>query len=518
MSEDKTPLASFETGNEKIRAGVIAPEEELKEKPYLALGLIALLVVVAVVLIFLPSKPTIPHSNQAEAPSVEELEDSGISSAEASASPVTASSPPAALEDSAESPWAESQQQNARRDTQEILSELLDIQEELERLRADQWAATDIENIQGLAASGDESYRARAYDEALQLYASALDAAKQVVVSAPEKATEYYSLGVDALEENKTEIAITYLEMASLLDPDHLEAAGALDQANVRDEVLVLEKAALKQAEEGFLEQARDSFIEIQKLDSNYADIDKQIAGMEVQILDRDFRDAMSSGFVSLANGALASAESAFNRAGSLKPGNSAVTEALQQVEASRINVDRQSKIDRAIALEAQERWAEALKIYTGLEAEDATLTSAQLGKIRTDARSDLDTKIKNILNEPLKLQSEKIWQQATQVLIDAKNVIDRGPILSEQIDRLDSVIRIARTKVTVALYSDSQTNIEIYRMGELGQFREHAVALYPGRYVVVGTRSGYRDIREELILDGSQARVELDIQCVETI
>ena len=79
-------------------------------------------------------------------------------------------------------------------------------------------------------------------------------------------------------------------------------------------------------------------------------------------------------------------------------------------------------------------------------------------------------------------------------------------------------IVRRARTKVTLALSSDSVTNVEIYRLGNLGQFAEHAVSLYPGRYVVVGKRSGCRDVREDLVIDGTEPRIELNIQCRETI
>ena len=52
----------------------------------------------------------------------------------------------------------------------------------------------------------------------------------------------------------------------------------------------------------------------------------------------------------------------------------------------------------------------------------------------------------------------------------------------------------------------------------KFGEFREHAIALFPGRYVVVGTRSGFRDVREELVIDGTKPEVALNIQCVEEI
>jgi len=44
-----------------------------------------------------------------------------------------------------------------------------------------------------------------------------------------------------------------------------------------------------------------------------------------------------------------------------------------------------------------------------------------------------------------------------------------------------------------------------IYRVGRIGTFQRHEVEVIPGRYAVVGTRPGYRDVRREVeILPGS--------------
>ena len=253
-------------------------------------------------------------------------------------------------------------------------------------------------------------------------------------------------------------------------------------------------------------------------LDPEFDNVSETIAEIDEQIADRNYRIAMSRGFSHLSQGDLASAEAVFKQAGKIRPGDSAVADALQQVDAGRINNQRQVKLDDAIALEASEEWAQSLRLYQQLLNEDSTLTSAQLGEIRSQARATLNTEIQAILEEPLKLQADNSWQAANRVLGEARDVIDRGPILTEQISQLEMVVKRARTKITVAFSSDSQTNVEIYRLGDLGQFREHAVSLFPGRYVVVGTRSGYRDVREDLVLDGSESRVELNIQCVEAI
>jgi IMP cyclohydrolase len=75
-----------------------------------------------------------------------------------------------------------------------------------------------------------------------------------------------------------------------------------------------------------------------------------------------------------------------------------------------------------------------------------------------------------------------------------------------------------AATPVNVVLRSDNLTTVTVYRVGARGNFAERALQLKPGRYVVVGTRNGYRDVRRELnVVPGNAAPVVV-IQCVEPI
>jgi len=79
-------------------------------------------------------------------------------------------------------------------------------------------------------------------------------------------------------------------------------------------------------------------------------------------------------------------------------------------------------------------------------------------------------------------------------------------------------VLDQASTPVSVTLRSDNLTAVTVYRVGELGNFTERALQLKPGRYVVVGTRSGYRDVRRELNVAPGAAPAVLSIQCVDPI
>ena len=63
---------------------------------------------------------------------------------------------------------------------------------------------------------------------------------------------------------------------------------------------------------------------------------------------------------------------------------------------------------------------------------------------------------------------------------------------------------------------SDNATEVTIHKVGALGAFERHELALRPGRYVIVGSQVGCRDVRKEIVLSSGMAPV--DIRCAERI
>jgi hypothetical protein len=51
-----------------------------------------------------------------------------------------------------------------------------------------------------------------------------------------------------------------------------------------------------------------------------------------------------------------------------------------------------------------------------------------------------------------------------------------------------------------------------------LGRFSQQILDLRPGTYTVVGSRSGYRDVRRRLTVDPNRPPRPLDVRCEEKI
>ncbi|HEX9208657.1 MAG TPA: hypothetical protein VF851_10490, partial [Steroidobacteraceae bacterium] len=92
------------------------------------------------------------------------------------------------------------------------------------------------------------------------------------------------------------------------------------------------------------------------------------------------------------------------------------------------------------------------------------------------------------------------------------------GPRLQAQVARMRDLLRQAETPIRVTLASDNATDVQIYRVGKLGLFEHRDLELMPGRYTVVGTRQGYRDVRKELAVLPGAPPPELVVRCEEPI
>jgi hypothetical protein len=78
-----------------------------------------------------------------------------------------------------------------------------------------------------------------------------------------------------------------------------------------------------------------------------------------------------------------------------------------------------------------------------------------------------------------------------------------------------------ARRALTLTLTSDGQTTVTVLRLGQdgrLGQIMATKLTLFPGRYVVTGSRRGYKDVRHELTLSSDTPNPTLTVVCDEPI
>ncbi|MEJ2417593.1 MAG: hypothetical protein P8Y45_11820, partial [Exilibacterium sp.] len=165
-----------------------------------------------------------------------------------------------------------------------------------------------------------------------------------------------------------------------------------------------------------------------------------------------------------------------------------------------------------------KEAWAAAKSAYQKALDLDKSVVNARIGLIRTSTRDDFDSAIESVLKDQLRLADETVYQQAQQLHTEAKAITNPGPRLQKQLQRLERALQLAVAPVTVHLKSDNQTDVTLYKVGNLGNFVKREMTLKPGHYTAVGIREGYRDVRREFSISPGSDIKTIVIQCVEKI
>lgn len=442
--------------------------------------------------------------------------DPGAVDIEAPPPPAASTKPKPAVEQA--SPYADAQVGKQRKEAQEVLSQLLEVQFELEEMGVEQWAGEPFAEAQALATTADEQYRQQEFLTAKDTYQQALDAMVAIRDSVDDIFQQQLDAGLAALRSDQADAAIQALELAIVIKPDHPEALAALERARNLGPLLELMKEANAAAAAGELEQAIELLKQATALDPEHPGAAAQLAGARRDLAKRNFNRAMTEGFAALDDGRYDEAERQFKAAQAIMPSAGEPQDALEQTRIARTQAQIEAWRQRAVAAENREDWPKAVSAYEEILTIDQTVLFARNGLARAKSRAQLDTRIKQVLAKPERLSNDAIFADSRAMYLQALTLENKGPILREQLLALSTVLEQARVPVSVLLQSDEQTDVTVYKVAHLGTFRRQQLTLKPGVYTAVGVRKGFRDVRKEFKVDHAQQGKVVEISCTEPI
>jgi len=96
--------------------------------------------------------------------------------------------------------------------------------------------------------------------------------------------------------------------------------------------------------------------------------------------------------------------------------------------------------------------------------------------------------------------------------------VADPGPVLTDQVGKLDRLVTLAATPISVQLTSDQHTEVTVYRVGPLGSFAAKELQLRPGTYTAIGSRNGFHDVRQTFTVVPGRTLPPISVICSEPI
>mgnify|MGYP001024987656 FL=1 len=416
------------------------------------------------------------------------------------------------------SPSTAAQKTKYRQDAQTLLAEIIQRRDSLSEQGVEQWGQFEFTQAQKAVESGDKQYNIGEYAKSVASYQSALDGLREMETTVKSLLEQAISETTEAIENLVLSTAISSSQLASAIAPeDPTVVRLAQRTANLPAVINAMQRGDQLIAQNR-LSDAEQAFIDALAADSEHKKAAAALASSRQKITERRFRGHMSDGFNALDKDNFTLATNAFNRAAAVYNAHPAVQQALAQVETRRSQLWVNNRIAEAVKLESEEKWQQAEEAYRQLLATDPTLTDARVKQIPVRVRADLDKRIKKVLSDPLSLSAISQYRRAQKVLQDASGISNPGPLLTQQIADLRKTLKASQTQVQVVLTSDSNTDVTLFKVAKLGAFDKTAVSLKPGRYIVAGTRIGFRDVRIEFTVTESGLETPIAISCSEAI
>jgi tetratricopeptide (TPR) repeat protein len=412
----------------------------------------------------------------------------------------------------------EERQTRSRQEADQVSGRMLEAKKTLEMKHVEVWAPELYASAAARAKAGDAEYRARDFEKATARYREALAAFEELVHRAQASFAAELDRGRKALSSGDSAAAVKAFATALLIRPDDPDAATGARRAKTLDDVLALIARGDEHLHDGRVAKAERSYEKARALDPDSQSARERLETVQRTLANAAFTGAMSRGYAALETGDLGKARKAFTEATKARPEATDARDALSETE-RRIASERIDQLlSEARAFEGSEHWREAATRYDAALSLDPNVVRARDGKRRADLRAALDDRLEQTLAHPERLADESVWRAASALLDQAARIDPPGPGLAKQIAALRPLLRKAATPVTVRFLSDKATNVTIYRVGELGRFESRMLALRPGRYVAVGSRPGYRDVRLEFMVSPDAPARTVTVECEQAI
>ena len=388
----------------------------------------------------------------------------------------------------------------------------------LENRGAGIWGGRDFADAKMFSAESVGAHDAGNTKLSLTRLTDAARLLEKVERKVPQALDAQIAAGEKALASGQGELAAQSFDLARRIAPDDKRVQ--TDQRRVRSLGGVLPLLADGENAERARDYARavQDYSQALSLDSGNTRAKEGLARANAAFGDDGYAKSVGAGFAALGAGRLDEAHDSFEKARGYKPNGAEAAEGLRRVGAVLTARGYATTRQKAAGLEAQERWDDAVQEYENALKSDPTLLFAQQGKARAGARADLSARLQALIDRPERLSAPPVRAEARELLQTAQLQDTSGPVLRSQIARLGILLPDFDKPVRLALVSDNATQVAIPSIGAFGTFARREIELKPGRYTVIGTRNGFRDVRRDITVAPGQSSQTVSITCSEPI
>ena len=383
---------------------------------------------------------------------------------------------------------------------------------------AARWATADFAQARDAGAQAADRYAAERFAEAANAWKKGSEILATLDKQLPVALKDALQSGHQSLTAGKTADAREAFGLALAIEPANAAAKAGIERAGKLDQALEVVDAAIADERAGRPASAEQGYRRALTIDSAASGAKDGLARIAARRSSEAYAAAMSRGFGDLAGGRNEAARRSFESALALRPGSVEARDAIAALDQGQKAAALRLLESRAQAAEAEERWDDALTAWREAAGLESSLESARDGIARVTPRAELQRGIDALNREPQRLWDPAGRAQARKLLATAATAGNPRQRLATAARELERLAAAAQTPVKLRLQSDGVTQVVIYRVGQYGTFAERDVELLPGKYTVVGTRNGFRDVRREVVLPPGAPASAVVVRCEEPI
>ena len=407
---------------------------------------------------------------------------------------------------------------SARSEAEQALQTFLQTRARLELANVGAWGEPQWSQALETAENGNRLFGQRQFSLAAEALTESMERLRLLEAEREPRLAGALDAGWRALLADDSASAAAFFATALAIDEDSEDALNGAGRARVRPDLLRLMDSGEQARASGDLEDAQAAFLTAVELDGAYEPALAALQDTRVQINDLAFKDAMSRALIALEAEQVATAEAALQQAASLRPADVVVQDARLQLAQTRQRLWLAKQRQSAASDKQNENWSAAVTTYRAVLARVPDAAFAHQGLVFAQDRERLHQQLDHYLSDPERIYADQPLANAEQLIKSAGTAPAAETRLAEKIHELQLLIKQATTAYPITLSSDGMTSAQVYRVGRLGQFTSRQLELRPGTYTVVGTRPGYRDVRQTLTVRPGSIQPVLDIRCEETL
>ena len=439
-------------------------------------------------------------------------------SAQAPAAVAASTTPVPAAPPAGKPAWDDPALLEARAAAQAARTQYQDQSTQLQSHGVSRWGAEALNQAAAQASAGEAAFIAHDFAASRSAYEAAAAGTAARFDQVPQRVAAAIDSGQRAQENGDKAAAQSAFDLAQAIEPGNAAAARGLQRVASLDAVLAQVDIAHRLEQSGDVAGARAAWKQALALDPDTRSARDALARLDADARDTEFRRVLGETLAALDRGQYGVADKRLAQARGLKPNDPGVQQAGARLAEARRGQSLAALQREAAAQAAAEDWSGAIASYRKALQIDPNVAYARDGLAAAEPRAALGQRLQDLIDRPERLSNPAVAADAEKALAEVRAIAAPAPKLNAQRAALERALAAAATPVAVDLRSDGKTTVTVYRVGELGRFTTHALELKPGRYVAIGTRAGYRDVRQDFEVAAGADRVAVDVRCEEPL